>query len=193
MSHSAEQYRDQMIAGQPPGIALPSDPSSTWARLLLALGDEFARLEGRAEAILEEADPRYAYELLADWERSVGLPDTCVPGELSIEQRVNAVVARLTRGSGLSVARLLDVANSLGYTITITEFLPHSVDSDVDEPIYDDAWAFAMQINTVGNAVSDHSVDSSVDDALSWWGNERLECAISRLKPAGRFVLFSYT
>lgn len=192
MNHTAEQYRDQMIAAQPPGIALPTDPSSDWALLLLALGDEFARVESRAISLLEESDPRATYELLADWERLVGLPDTCVTGELSTEQRVNSVVARLARGQGISLPRLLTAAELLGYTITITEFLPHSVDADVDEAIFGQDWVFAIQVNTAGNAITDHTVDSTVDDSLTWWGNERLECAIRRIKPGGRVVLFNY-
>lgn len=192
MTHSAEQYRDQLLALQPPGDALPTDPASTWAKLLLALADEFARIEARADAVLEEADPRTTYELLADWERSVGLPDSCVSGTQTTEQRRGALVAKVARTGGISRVHLIAAAAALGYAITITEFLPHSVDSDVDYPLYGADWAFAIQINAPSVTVHYATVDSDVDAPLAWWGNDQLECTMRRNKPGGRFVLFAY-
>lgn len=190
--HSAEQYRDQMLALQPPGDALPTDADSTWANLLLAQADEFARIEARADAVLEESDPRTTVELLSDWERNNGLPDSCVPGAQTSEQRRNALVAKVTRHGGISRQNLIDAAAALGYTITITEFLPWSVDSDVGSPLYGDDWAFAIQINAPAVTVHYATVDSDVDAPLAWWGNEQLECAMRRNKPGGRFILFVY-
>lgn len=190
--HSAEQYRDQLLALQHPGDALPTDPDSNWARLLLALANEFARIEARAEALLEEADPHTTVELLADWERNNGLPDTCVPGAQTSEQRRNALAAKVSRLGGISRAHLIAAAEVLGYTITITEFLPWSVDSDVDYPLYGGDWAFAIQINAAAVTVYYATVDSDVDAPIAWWGNEQLECALRRNKPGGRFILFAY-
>ncbi len=190
--HTAEQYRDQLLALQPPGDALPGDPGSNWVKLLLALADEFARVETRGEALLEEADPNTTVELLPDWERVVGLPDTCVPGDQTSEQRRNALVARIARTGGISRQHLIDAAAYLGYTITITEFLPHSVDSDVDYPLYGADWAFAIQVNAPSITVHFLTVDSDVDAPLAWWGNEQLECTMRRNKPGGRFILFAY-
>lgn len=192
MTHTAEEYRDQLLALQPPGEALPTDPESVWARLLLAFGDEFARLEARGEQLLEETDPRTTYELLADWERAVGLPDTCVAGEQTTEQRRAALVARFSRLRGISRQHLIDAAAALGYAITLTEFLPHSVDDDVDEPLYGDDWTFAIRVNAPAVTVFEATVDSDVDAPLAWWGNEQLECTMRRMKPGGRFLLFTY-
>lgn len=189
---TAEQYRDQLLALQPPGAALPTDPASTWAMLLLALAEGFARVEARAERLLDEADPRTTYELLPDWERNVGLPDSCVPGEQTVEQRRAALIARLALGGNLSRQYLLAAAARLGYTITITEFLPHSVDSDADEPLYGEDWAFAFRVNAPAVTVFYATVDSGVDAPLAWWGNDQLECQMRRHKAAGYTPLFAY-
>lgn len=192
MGMSAEQYRDQLLARQPPGAALPTDPESTWAKLLLALADELARLDARAEVLLEEADPRTTYELLPDWERNVGLPDSCVPGAQTVEQRRAALIARLALGGNLSRQYLIGAAARLGYTITITEYLPHTVDSDVDAPLYGEGWAFAFRVNAPAVTVFYATVDSDVDAPLAWWGNDQLECTMRRHKAAGYTVLFAY-
>lgn len=192
MSQTAEQYRDQLLALQPPGAALPADPASTWAKLLLALADGFARVEARAERLLDEMDPRTTYELLPDWERNVGLPDSCVVGEQTVEQRRAALIARLALGGNLSRQYLIAAAERLGYAITITEFLPHSVDSDVDEPLYGADWAFAFRVNAPAVTVFYATVDSDVDAPFAWWGNDPLECLIGRHKSAGYTQLFAY-
>lgn len=192
MGMTAEQYRDQLLALQPPGAALPVDSESTWAMLLLALAEGFARVDARAERLLDELDPRTTYELLPDWERNVGLPDSCVPGEQTVEQRRAALIARLALGGNLSRAYLIASAYRFGYVITITEFLPYSVDSDVDEPLYGSDWAFAFRVNAPAVTVFYATVDSDVDAPLAWWGNEQLECLIGRHKSAGYTQLFAY-
>lgn len=192
MGVSAEQYRDQLLALQPPGDALPTAIDSTWAKLLLALGDEFARVQSRAELLLGEADPRDTYELLAEWERNVGLPDSCVLEAQTTEQRRAALIARLALGGNLSRQYLIGLAAHAGYTITITEFLPHTVDSDVDAPLYGADWAFAIRINAPAVTVYEATVDSDVDAPFAWWGNQQLECMMSRHKVAGYYLLFAY-
>lgn len=193
MGMSAEKYRDAVLALQPPGAALPADTSSIWAKLLLALAGELARIEARGDMLLVEADPRFAFELLGDWEQAVGLPDSCVATEQTSEQRRAALVARLALGGNLSRQYLIGVAARAGYAITITEFLPHSVDSDVDTPLYGADWAFAIQINAPAVTVHYATVDSDVDAPLAWWGNQQLECALSRQKPGGRVLIFTYS
>ncbi len=192
MSQTAEQYRDQLLALQPPGAALPTDPESTWAKLLLALADGFARVEARAERLLDEMDPRTTYELLPDWERNVGLPDSCVAGAQTVEQRRAALIARLALGGNLSRQYLIAAAGRLGYTITITEFLPFSVDSDTDESLLGEDWAFAFRVNAPAVTVFYATVDSDVDAPLAWWGNDQLECTMRRHKAAGYTALFAY-
>jgi uncharacterized protein YmfQ (DUF2313 family) len=188
----AEQYRDQLLVRQPPGAALPTDPESTWAKLLHALAEDMALVEARAERLLDESDPRATYELLPDWERNVGLPDSCVPGAQTVEQRRAALIARLALGGNLSRQYLLTAAARLGYAITITEFLPYSVDSDVDEPLYGEDWAFAFRASAPAVTVFYATVDSGVDAPLAWWGNDQLECTMRRHKAAGYTALFAY-
>lgn len=189
-------YLRQLQALLPPGPAWPKDDDATLTRLLAALAAELSRVDGRAQQLVEEADPRTVAELFADWERVAGLPDACAQafgGDQTMAQRCAALVGRLTTLGGQSPAYFVGLAASLGYAITITEFRAHCVNDDVECPLYDTAWNFAWQVNAALNTVTDITVDNTVEDPIAAWGNALLECVIKRLKPAQTTVLFSYT
>lgn len=189
-------YLRQLQALLPPGPAWPKDDDATLTRLLGALAAELARVDGRAQQLVEEADPRTVAELFADWERVSGLPDACAQafgGDQTMAQRRAALVGRLTTLGGQSPAYFIGLAAALGYAITITEFRAHCVNDDVEQPLYDTVWNFAWQVNAAFNTVTDITVDSTVEEPLAAWGNALLECVIKRLKPAQTTVLFSYT
>ena len=72
-------YLSQLIGLLPPGDALAREPGSVLERLLSVPAAELARVDGRVEALLLESDPARTAEMLADWERALGLPDVCYP------------------------------------------------------------------------------------------------------------------
>ena len=196
MGMTSPDYLAQLQALLPQGPAWPREADAALTNLLAAWADELARVDGRAADLVEEADPRASAELLADWERVAGLPDACVAalaGTQTTAQRRAALVAKLTTIGGQSAVYYIALAASLGYTITVTEFDVHDVESDVDVPLNGEAWRFAWQVNAPQDTVHELTVDGTVDDPLAWWGNELLECVINRLKPAHTHVLFAYT
>lgn len=191
ISATADDYRALLQRLLPPGPAWREDDP-----LLAALAPELARLHNRVGALVEEADPRATIEMLQDWERVAGLPDSCLAAldiSQSYAQRIGALVSRITATGGQSPAYYVELAAALGYDITITEFRLHSVDSDVDAALYAAPWQHAWQVNAGSSTVGVLSVDDTVDDPLAWWGNDALECVIRRLKPAHTHVIFSYT
>jgi len=193
VSLGAAAYRRALMQLLPPGAAWRLEPSSTLSGLLRGLAEELARLDARGDILLDEADPRTTFEMLADWERVLGLPDPCVLGEQTVAQRRAAVVARVVSLGGQSPAYFVMVAAALGYTVTITEFHPYDVEDDVEAPVYDDDWAYAWQVNGPLNTVIEMTVEDPVDDPIASWSNEALECVLIRLAPAHTLVLFSYS
>jgi uncharacterized protein YmfQ (DUF2313 family) len=189
---TATEYRAQLQALLPPGLAWPRDDSAPLPRLLHAWAEELARLDARAKTLVDEADPRTTTELLTDWERVAGLPDACTGPLETLTQRRAALVARLTGLGGQSPAYFIALAAALGYAITITEFRPHLVMSDVDAPLCDAPWRFVWQVNAATETVRHLLVDSPVDEPLAIWGNALLECVIRRFAPAHTLVLFAY-
>jgi uncharacterized protein YmfQ (DUF2313 family) len=98
----------------------------------------------------------------------------------------------LTAIGGASRAYFIGVAAALGFEIALTEFRPHTVNDDVEAEILGDAWAFAWRVNSAEATVINLVVTDDVEQPLAAWGNELLECALGRLKPAHTVLLFAY-
>lgn len=160
---------------------------------IVAEGNALDAAQVAAELILTEADPRTTYQLLPDWERVLGLPDPCVGALPTIEQRRSAVMAKVVMRGGQSRAFFISLAAKLGFVISITEFTPWTVMSAVSAPLCGWEWCLAWRVNAPLNTVRHFSVMSGVNEPLVTWGNDLLECAITRFKPAHTYVQFAYS
>ncbi len=81
-------------------------------------------MNDRAESLLNEANPRATYELLAEWEAFANLPDACTGSTLTLQERRAVLVQRLTAMGGQSVSYFQSMVKRLGYTVEITEYRP---------------------------------------------------------------------
>lgn len=132
---------------------------------------------------------------LDDWERVLGLPDPCVTGEsLAVRQRIAAVLAKLNGLGGQSKAFFIQLAASLGYTITITEFKPARAGIAVaGDAVNGAAWTSAWMINAEPVTVFVAKAGSAAaGEALAVWGNKLLECRMRAMQPAHATLIFSY-
>lgn len=191
----ADAYTAQTLALLPPGDAWLAPPGSLMAALMEAYATVPARVHQRSADLLEELDPRTTAEMLADWEREVGLPDPCVGAGGSLVERRAALVARLTLLGGQSITFLTGLAAALGYQIEIEEHRPWRVgESSVAEPLNGPGWAYRITVHAPETTItSEWTVgQSSVADPLRTWGNVRLECVIRRAAPAHVVVRFAY-
>ncbi|MDR2187042.1 MAG: DUF2313 domain-containing protein [Azonexus sp.] len=189
---NALEYRAQLLALLPPGLAWPRDEDAPLTRQLHALADEFARVDARASALIDEADPRSTTELLTDHERVAGLPDACTGPLATLALRRAALHGRITGIGGQSVAYFTELAAALGYTISITEYRPYRVNSFVNDPLCDPDWHFVWQVNAPLETLRWRTVASPVSEPLAAFGNELLECVIRRFAPAHTLVIFAY-
>jgi uncharacterized protein YmfQ (DUF2313 family) len=196
MSYSADEYRNQLQQLLPPGYAIPATEGTEAYLLLDGIAQELARVDGRAEVLISEANPATTTELLPDWERVAGLPDECSNGaDSTIEARRRALLAKLTATGGQSAAYYIQVAKALGYDVTITEFHPFRVGmSQVGDALTNGDWQFTWRINAPETTVMSFKVGLSVvGDPLATWGNDMLECYMNKLKPAHTILLFGYS
>lgn len=195
MGVDASQYLSQIQALLPRGAAWTREPGATLTQLLAAVAEEFARIDVRADALLDEADPRTAYELLPDWERALGLPDECVAAEQTLQSRRAAVVSRITAVGGQSISYYIDLAAALGHTITIAEVRPSraGVLQAGDELIGTEStvhyWQVSVPMVTTYAFVAG---GSTAGEELGYWQPSELECVFERVKPAHTNIFWNY-
>lgn len=178
----------------PPGAAWPREAEATLTKLLEALAQGLALVHNRAEALIEEADPRTTAEMLTDWERVAGLPDPCSGLAETVQERRAAVVAKLTSRGGQSIAFLEALAAAYGFTVTVSEFRPFRAGINrAGDPLNGEWWPYVFQINAPETTITYFRAgQSAAGEPLRKWGNELLECVISRVKPAHTDVIFAY-
>lgn len=193
MALSTNDYLQQLQALLPPGPAWPKDQESLLTKLLSFEAEELARIDARIDDLLNETDPRSTLEMLPDWERLCGLPDVCTGPLEGLSARRAAVIARLTAQGGQSIAFFREFAADLGYEVQITEEQVHNCMSDCMSPINSHEWQFVWNVITA--QADTPRVATCMDDCMTplrTWGDELLECAINRLKPAHTKVRFIY-
>ena len=120
---SGDDYGTTYLSLLPQGQAWPKYPGTTLDLACRGLAEYWGFVDGRAADLLEiESDPRTTFELLPDWERNWGLPDPCYTAPLSIAERQQALVMRMTMLGAQSREFFIGVAAQIGYTITISEY-----------------------------------------------------------------------
>lgn len=216
---SAEAYARQLKQLLPRGRVWNLEPGSLTSKVLLAIGEELARVSGRAGNLLDELDPRTALELLNEYEQMLGLPDDCMTEiPISTTERRVAVAAKLAAEGGQTPEFYIALAANLGFADAVVTTFPqfrsgHSFSGD---RCYGLPWAQAWRLDVpLGDAEANYmTVAGTVADSLALWaaasrtfrsgssfsgdrlvgyGSISLECAIRRAAPAHTVVLFGYT
>jgi len=168
MTRPVDDYQTLLRQLLPPGRLWDSlcQPGTLFNQLLLALADELAVADGRAQTLLDEINPLTASEMLPEWETFTGLPE-CSIAEQTDTQRRSAIHAKLNLIGDNRLDYFIDVAASLGYTITI-----------------DQLTAYAYRINAGSTTVVESTCIDPCTNPLRVWGNEQLECAMKNINPA---------
>nr|WP_314587000.1 putative phage tail protein [uncultured Pseudomonas sp.] len=117
---------------------------------------------------------------LEDWERVLGLPDDCSACAMGAAQtpaqRISGVLAKLLALGGQSRAYFIQLAASLGYVVTITEFRPARAGfARAGDAVNGPEWTTAYRID----------VRAANADPV-------LECRLRAVAPAHATVVFAY-
>lgn len=178
----------------PTGPVWPRHPGTTQEAVLTGLVAGLVRLRGRARALLGDAFPGGAVELLPEWEAAVGLPDPCTGPIATVQGRRAAVVGRLAARGGQSVPYLVAVAAGLGVPVTIEEHAPARAGAaTAGSPCASEAWAHALTVRAPEASVTLAAAgQTAAGEPLAEWGNAPLECALSRIRPAHTVIRFAY-
>ncbi|MFY4008407.1 DUF2313 domain-containing protein [Achromobacter denitrificans] len=177
----------------PRGRVWSRDVSSVQSRALLGLVTIYEDSTARANQLLVDAFPGSTYELLPEWELTLGLPDPCAGPAPTIQARRAQVVARLTATGGQSIPYFTGLAKSLGYEVTVTQFMPSRFGKRFGTPFGGVDWAHAWQINAPTFTVNRLRFGDSFGSPFSYWTNNVLQCELQSVKPAHTVLNFSYS
>ena len=191
---TAEDFANAMTALLPRGRVWPRDIDTIMRATLMGLSPTYVRNQDRANNLLVDSFPATAVELLPEWEASVGLPDPCAGPAPTIPQRQAQVVARFAKSGGQSTAYFIDLAATLGYNITITEFSPSRFGMRMGQRFGGSAWAYTWQVNAPLYGFHKFLFGANrMGDRFATFGNAVLECELNAVKPAHTILVFSYT
>lgn len=95
-------------------------PDSNIGMFIRGLAVEFYRLQILSQRVQINMDINRADELLVEWEKSVGLPDSCFDTDVSIERRRLQVEQKFSKFGGVQTSEdFIRVAALFGYNIEI--------------------------------------------------------------------------
>lgn len=179
----------------PRGRVWPRDPDAVQTQVLSGLAPSYERSTARANYLLVDAFPATTYELLPEWESTLGLPDPCAGVAPTIAQRQAQVLARFVGVGGPTIQSLTQFAANLGYTVTITQFVEaRTGQMRAGAPCCGTAWSYAWQVNAPLNTVTIATAGAmAAGDPLASWGNAVLECEMKAVMPAHTIPIFSYS
>lgn len=192
----AAHYRTQLLQLLPTGPAWPREPGSVLHQLIDAEAQELARVDGRLDALIAEFDPRTAFELLAEWEAALGLPDPCTAAATTVPARQAAIWRKLAFVGGSTPAFYIGLAAALGYAIEVHEFDPtvDSFDGTLTALIAGGKYRFVWRVHvlTAGDFTYFTFGDPFGGKFREGSSGVDLECIIRAAAPAHTHVIFTY-
>lgn len=141
-----------------------------------AEGNALQKAEDAAMSVAQGVVPLGPNELLPDWERVLDL--TPAP-DATLQERLTLVKAQINVTGGLSRAYFINIAMSLGYTITIDEPQPFRIGiNGMGDRLYTRDTIWIWRVNVLHD-------DGQVN-------HTQLEAMFQDLKPAHTFCQFVY-
>jgi len=207
---NANDYAQVIADLLPVGAAWPRDDDAELMQLVAGFAEIFGYIDLRiADFFGRESDPRATREMLDSWEITFGLPDPCTAEPLTIEDRVKALIVKMTSIGGQSRAFFIEAAAKLGYVITIDEWSPFmcgisqcgdtrltgTANEQFLWEIGDPNMRFYWRVRLNQTRLSwfrAGSGQTGVDPHLRIGLATDLECILRRWKPAQTEVIFSY-
>lgn len=176
----------------PQGLAWSRDPDSNLGKLLGVAAEERRLRHDRAVVLLDvESYPPFSVELLADWEKAVGLPDPCRAAPGTLAERRSELVDRLFAPHVPTVELMVALAAQAGWEVEILERRSFVADVSVaGERIAESD--FEWIVNVLGQSIDFFHAGQNVAGDPLWTFPDiaTLECVLRRAAPAHTQVYF---
>jgi uncharacterized protein YmfQ (DUF2313 family) len=208
-------FAHALLALLPEGPVWPRRAGARLVAVMSGLAGVVARWAADAWRFLHvEAFPPTSLDLLADWERVLGLPEPCLPlTDMTVTERQRQVAEKLARRPGTqSRAYFVGIAQRLGYAVTITEFIPAQCGvtqcgatrlvagnlivegAGCGSPGIRYVWRVAVTVpRLTWFAAGGSGGRTGQDPHLRIRRAEDLECVLTILKPAHTRLIFDYS
>lgn len=195
--YDLDDYASQLIALLPRGLAWDSVGSGLFSDLIHGIAAEYWRVSNQIVELENDTFPLNTTQLLTDWERVLGLPDSCyADAAQSTTERRAAVVTKLSTISEPTPTFFENLALNYGYAIEVIEYFPARVGfARIGDTLNGSGWAFTWAVRIPGTYTSSRRAlvgDTQIGDRLATWGDGSLECLIRQYKPAHTTLLFLY-
>ncbi len=188
-------YSEQVHGLLPTGRAWATGVGTRMARLVAAFSSELARVDTSLTALLNGALPDHATDLLPDWERVAGLPDSCSGGGLAddVLQRRAAVIEKIVTKANLNPATFVATARRYGVDIDVIEFDQPRAEAVQGLDTSGGRWRYVWWIKLPAGKVRRFHVLSTVNTPLrTIQRSAEIECRLRKLNPAHMLLLFIY-
>ncbi|WP_392563194.1 DUF2313 domain-containing protein (plasmid) [Orbus sturtevantii] len=192
--YSQDEYAMALKQLMPKGI-IWGDRNSIQYRLLMSIAKSFQRIDDEAINLITSAFPGSSITFLDEWEKSLGLPDSCSFGEKQTYQdRLLAVFLKFISIGGQSKSYFTELASALSKVIKIKEFRQARCGlSRAGDRIYGEEWPFVWQVLGLNdNRQFAKAGMSRCGDPLMTHGNSTIECRLDKYSPSHTILQFIY-
>lgn len=167
------------------------------SKLTNQLVQTVTRVHQRADALMQELDPRTTTELINRWERLCGLPDECMPaGTQTLRQRQQRLDAKVNLAGGINEDFYLAQLAALGRpdaTITRYDKSTFTCSSACTDAVNAPEWRYYWQVNMpAATNTTWMTCGDPCDSALRIWGDTVVECVLNKLCSSHTYVIFKY-
>lgn len=174
-------YQKSLLALLPQGSAWSRDDSAI-VLLMLGLAEEFARIDARAQQLIDESLPSGVIDLLERWEADYGLPDSCSGVAQTFEQRKSALEQKYKLYGSESREFLISLVEAYNVPCEITEYKEAVFGGDFGGYFWGTGWAFVVQFDIeIPDTITDIDSTKSI-----------LECSIARILHSHKYPIFVY-
>lgn len=177
--------------------------STAW-RLLWALAQPFEDAWEALCRVQTEIDPRTTTELITEWETAVGLPDSCLPEAMTIEERRAWVMWRLDKRRWASAEDWKELALLFGIRIAVVpgwivqkpSLYAHSYPKKYD--LFPKLGRFRVYIDVVDATFGGYDYGAAdrgdgypVPYGMIDESTNRIMCILDRVRPANVIIIWN--
>ena len=192
---TADQTAQQMADSLPTGNAwdLKNEPDSNLRKLLNSLSVAHNLTQQQIELLDDEFRIQGTFDLLEDWEESVGIPDSCVAASSTISERRQDVVDRLRRLPIVTLADMQAYVDALfpGLGVTLYPGLEYyNFEYTFEVPFLGDVSDKFILVAEVPLSPTTSYFEFDWEIIFEGGVNvERLECLLNKINPSNVYVI----